>query len=388
MLADQTIDKYTPEECIAGLVDAVKQSPERRNELVRLLPERISLYDGRSVNATVRMRGYILAGFEQTGLPDAALPYVLEELENGRDAYLTAGAARALRGLDTPTSQVVRYLLKAVENIRYVDDAVTFDHYKPRWPLANYTTALTEIFRTFGWLGARAESVLPELETLRVEGREEFSRPIRAEIENAIDRIRSDENVAHDCCSAVPASLMVHNLQAKPSKGVSISDLELEDQEGNNLAFETFFGCKPSVVAFFYTKCGNPNKCSLTVTKLARLQKAIVEEQLGGLLRTAAITYDPQYDLPRRLKAYGENRGVTFSDDNRMFRAPSRFRELQEHFQLGVNFTGATVNRHRIELFVLDRRGETVATFTRLQWDVQEVLEQARALLGPLQSVG
>ena len=245
MLADQTIDKYTPEECIAGLVDAVKQAPERRNELVRLLPERISLYDGRSVNATVRMRGYILAGFEQTGLPDAALPYVLEELENGRDAYLTAGAARALRGLDPPTSQVVRYLLKAVENIRYVDDAVTFEHYKPRWPLANYTTALTEIFRTFGWLGAHAESVLPDLKTLRGERREEYSRPIRAEIENAIDQISSDENVAHDCCSAVPASssLVVHNLQKKPSKGVSISDIELEDQEGNNLAFETFFGC-------------------------------------------------------------------------------------------------------------------------------------------------
>ena len=69
-----------------------------------MLPERISLYDGRSANATIRMRGYILAAFEQTGLPEAALPYVLEELENGRDAYLTAGAARALRGLDTPTS--------------------------------------------------------------------------------------------------------------------------------------------------------------------------------------------------------------------------------------------------------------------------------------------
>jgi protein SCO1/2 len=62
-------------------------------------------------------------------------------------------------------------------------------------------------------------------------------------------------------------------------------------------------------VVFFYTRCDNPNKCSLTVTKLARLQKSIVEEQLEGLLRTAAITYDPAYDLPPRLKAYGDNRG-------------------------------------------------------------------------------
>jgi protein SCO1 len=390
MLADQAFDKYTPEESIAGLVDAAKQSPEHRDALVRLLPERISLYDGRSANATIRMRGYILAAFEQTGLPEAALPYVLEELENGRDAYLTAGAARALRGLDTPTSLVVPFLLEAVENIKYVDDALTFEHYKPRWPLTNYTTALTEIFRTFGWLGANAKSALPNLETLLEERHEEFSRPVRAEIENAIDRIRSDKNVVHDCCNPVPANsnLMVNNLQRKPSRGVSVSDIELEDQEGNTLAFGTYFSRKPSIVAFFYTKCDNPNKCSLTITKLARLQKAMKEQQYDGLLRTAAITYDPEYDLPRRMKAYGENRGMTFGDDDRMFRVRSGFRGLQEYFQLGVNFTGTTVNRHRIELFVLDSRGEIVAAYTRLRWDIQEVLEQAKALLGTAQDVG
>jgi protein SCO1/2 len=181
---------------------------------------------------------------------------------------------------------------------------------------------------------------------------------------------------------------MVHDLQKKPSMGASISDIELEDQDGNTLAFGRFFGRKPSVVAFFYTKCDNPNKCSLTVTKLARLQKILEEERLDGLLRIAAITYDPEYDLPRRLKAYGENRGVTFGDDIRMFRARSGFHELQEYFQLGVNFTGTTVNLHRIELFVLDSRGEIVATFARLRWDIQEVLEQAKALLGPAQGVG
>jgi protein SCO1 len=389
MLADLALDKHTPEESVAELVDAVKHSPERRDVLVQLLPERLSLYDGRSANATVRMRGYILAAFEQTGLPDAALPYVLEELENGRDAYLVAGAAKALRGLDPPTSRVVPFLRKAAENIEYSDDALTFESYKPRWPITNYTTALTEIFRTFGWLGAHAKSAVPYLEALREERRDELSRP-RVEIENAIDRIRSDGRVAQDCCGTVPAnpSLVVHHLQKKHRKDLSISDIELEDQAGNTLTFGTFFSRKPSIVVFFYTRCENPNKCSLTVTKLARLQNAIVEEQLAGVLRTAAITYDPEYDLPPRLKAYGENRGVTFSDDNRMYRARTGFRELQEYFQLGVSFTGTIVNRHRIELFILDSRGEIAVTFARLQWDIQEVLEQAKALLSPGQGAG
>jgi protein SCO1 len=64
-----------------------------------------------------------------------------------------------------------------------------------------------------------------------------------------------------------------------------------------------------------------------------------------------------------------------------MFRTRSEFTALREYFQLGVNFTGTTVNQHRIELFILDDRGEIAATFSRLQWEVPEVLEQARALL-------
>jgi protein SCO1/2 len=391
MLANRPLDKDTPEETIAELADAVRQSPERRDQLVELLPERISLYEGRSANATLRMRGYILAAFEQAGLPDAALPYVLEELENGRDAYLVAGAARALRGLDSPTSRVAPFLLEAVENIKYEDDALTFEGYKPRWPITNHTTALKEIFRTFGWLGAHAKSALLDLEALREERSDEFSEPIRAEIENAIDRIGSDRRAAHACCGSVSANpgLAVHiSPREEYRKGTSITDIELEDQNGNALTYGTFFNGKPSIVVFFYTRCDNPNKCSLTVTKLARLQKALIEDQLGGLLKTAAITYDPEYDLPPTLKAYGENRGVAFSDDDRIFRTRTGFRRLQEHFQLGVNFTGSIVNRHRIELFILDSLGEIAVTFARLQWDIQEVIEQAKALLNARQSAG
>jgi protein SCO1/2 len=155
----------------------------------------------------------------------------------------------------------------------------------------------------------------------------------------------------------------------------------MEDQECNRLTYGEFFNAKPAIVVFFYTRCNNSNKCSLTITKLGRLQKAIAEAGLEGQLKTAAITYDPEYDLPPRLKAYAENRGVVFSDEHRILRTTSGFHELQESFQLGVNFTAATVNRHTIELFILNSRGEIAATFSRLQWDIEEVLEQAKTLL-------
>src|SRR5688572_26246136 len=137
MPANMTLDKDTPEDRIAELVDAIKRSPDQRDALLELLPEQNTLYEGRGTNQVIHIRGYVLAAFEQVGLPEAAIPYVLDELQNGHDAYAVAGAARALRGLQNPSSEVIPFLFKAINNIRKMDDAVTFERYKPDWPLTD-----------------------------------------------------------------------------------------------------------------------------------------------------------------------------------------------------------------------------------------------------------
>lgn len=373
------LDQNTPEERIAALADAVKRDPGRRDSLAELLPERIPLYAGRSTNATIRMRGYLMAAFEQAGLPDPAIPYVLEELESGRDAYLVAAAARAIRGLGSPASDAVPFLLKAIENIKYCDDAVSFGSYQPRWPVPDRTTAIEEIMKTFAWLGEHARPALPALEALR-QDRGVLSASARAVLDAIVAEL-GDAGAC--CCAAEEASAGLAGggyARAERTSAAVPAGVELEDQDGRPVTFGGFFTGRPSIVVFFYTRCDNPNKCSLSITKLARLQRALRQEGWQGQLRTAAITYDPGYDLPSRLSAYGHNRGVIFGDSDRFLRTKTGFGTLQEYFGLGVNFGPALVNRHRIELFVLDPEGRIAVTFTRLQWDVQDVLHHARAL--------
>ena len=376
MPPDVVLTPDTAEEHIAALVDAVKEDPRRRDCLVALLPEKISLYAGRSANATVRMRGYVIAAFGKVGLPAAALPYVLEELESGYDAYLVAAAATALRGLDAPTSHVVPFLLKAIENIRYADDAVSFDSYRPRWPLPNHTTAIEEIMKTFAWLGPDAQSARPALEALH-DHPEATSPSARATLEAVLAELGG---VTAGCCAA-PGNL-TDQCAGEAHRDLAVpAGVELEDQDGCPLSFGGFFSGRPSIVVFFYTRCDNPNKCSLTITKLAALQRALQERGLHGRIKTAAITYDPAYDLPPRLRAYGENRGVVFDDSDRFLRTTAGLEALQEYFDLGVNFSQASVNRHRIELFILDHEAAIAARFTRLQWNLDEVLQHVYPLV-------
>jgi protein SCO1/2 len=387
MLPNDPIDQNTPEERIAALVDVIIQNPQHREQLVELLPEQSPLYAGRGTNATTRIRGYILAAFERVGLPDAALPYVLEELESGRDAYLVAAAAKALRGLERPTSSVVVFLLKAVANIQYRDDAVSFDCYRPQWPMPSHTTAMEEIIKTCAWLGTLARPALPALHALS-QDRHAVPAPAREILEAILTGSGAADT--HCCAAPIDPDAAVQPLPFTVSthrrdRAIPV-DVELEDQDVRRLTFGEFFVGRPSVVVFFYTRCDNPNKCSLTISKLARLHAARRGGGLDGRVRTAAITYDPGYDLPARLSAYGRNRGVVFGADDRFLRTTAGLDVLGDYFELGVNFGPALVNRHRTELFVLDRDGRVAATFARLQWDVPEVLEHARALADAVSS--
>jgi protein SCO1/2 len=162
------------------------------------------------------------------------------------------------------------------------------------------------------------------------------------------------------------------------------ADLEgtaFEDHGGNRVTFGEFFDGQPSIVAFFYTRCDNPLKCSLTVAKLGRVQAMLEERGLGSRIRTAAITYDPGFDSPARLRSFGERRGLRLGANHRMLRSLDGMDALRRRFRLGVNFVESLVNRHRIEAYVLDAHGRIAVSFERLRWSEHEVVESAIGLL-------
>jgi protein SCO1 len=338
----RTLDDSTREEAIAAAIDA-RRTPERVRELIALLPESVPMYAGRSSAEVTRLRGYLFAAFADTGLPREGLPYVLEALESGHEPYEVAGAAIALRGFDGPVDEVMPYLERAQRNMTGADSIVSFEAYDPRWPYAQPTTATAELLRTIAEFGA--------------DGREAL----------------------HACCHAPPLLEQTEPVVVVPR------DVTLEDQHGRSETFEGFFCGTPSLIAFFYTRCNSPYKCSLTVTKLGRLQALLEERGLTGSLRLGAITYDPDFDIPKRLATYGTDRNVEFGNDVRFFRTTSRsgFEGLAHYFQLGVGYGPSTVNRHRIELHLLDARGEIAESITRVQWRPEAVLAAADPLRVP-----
>jgi len=382
------------ETAFAAFVDTLAADPARREQLTDLLREDHSVYQQRGTATVVRMRGWILLALARTGVSDAALPFVLDELDTGIDPYLVAVAAHALRCYRQPLPGFAPFLMQALANVRYRDDPVALDEYGGYAIGARATSPVVELLRTLAWLGPNARGSLAALEAL---AKPDGGLPPRRspELQRALVAIGAEaaarESCEQSCCTLengwAEGFRRVCRLRRESE---SVKSVVFEDQNGESIRFDELFIGRPSVVVFFYTRCDNPLKCSLTVTKLARVQGLLAERGLADRIQTAAITYDPAYDLPNRLSAYGKNRGVRMDARNLMLRAVDGNERLRAHFALGVSFIESLVNRHRIEAYVLDREGRIAASFERVRWDEHEVVNRAMEVLreGPAAFAG
>ena len=144
--------------------------------------------------------------------------------------------------------------------------------------------------------------------------------------------------------------------------------------------FADIFGGRTCLIAFLYTRCMNPDKCSRTISKLARVCDLIEQRLPGNAAMVAGISYDPAYDLPQRLRRYGDDRGLRFGARCQLLRTAGPFAPVRAGLQLAVGYGSATVNRHRIELVLLDAVGRIADVKARRLWDENEAADALVAL--------
>ena len=223
---------------------------------------------------------------------------------------------------------------------------------------------------------------MPEIELLR-SGPTALNKKYHPSIDQVMTAIESEAGAETSDCCQLPDGVrdLFSWMRATRPDSAPIESTVFEDQNGQALTFGEFFHGRPSIVAFFYTRCDNPLKCSLTVTKLARIQQLLDAEGVADQINTAGITYDPGFDSPERLLNYGVHRGVRFASHHRLLRTRDGLDSVRKHFKLGVNFIESLVNRHRIEIYILDATGRVAGYFGRIQWNEKEVVQRAVEVL-------
>src|SRR5688572_628411 len=185
------------EEAFCDLIEELARDPAKQNQLIDLLQEDHRVYAQRGTTTISRMRGWIVLALARINLPDAALPFVLEELDTGVDAYLVATAAIALRSYPAPSPAFAPFVVRAITNIRYRDERLSLYQYGGYAIGSTGTTPVRELLATLLWLGPHARVTASEIELLR-------SGPtaLNKKYLPAIEQVLSAEAGAEtsDCC--------------------------------------------------------------------------------------------------------------------------------------------------------------------------------------------
>ncbi len=164
--------------------------------------------------------------------------------------------------------------------------------------------------------------------------------------------------------------------------GDPLPDYPFVNEMGQTTRLGQFRG-NALVLSFLFTRCPLPNFCPLTAKKLAELQGRLAARPGGPTnWHILAITIDPAFDAPERLKQFGEAHGYQPEHWTFLTGELIDITALAEQFGLLFWTEGGTVS-HNLRTVVVDARGLIRTNLIGNEWDVasleREVVRAAAA---------
>lgn len=128
------------------------------------------------------------------------------------------------------------------------------------------------------------------------------------------------------------------------------------------------------VLSFIFTRCPVPNFCPLTTRKLVETQERLLVNSMGPTnWHILAITVDPEFDTPRRLKQYGEAYGYKPEHWSFLTGELIDITALAEQFGLIFWTEDGTVN-HNLRTVVVGADGTIRSNIIGNEWEVETLV--------------
>jgi len=141
--------------------------------------------------------------------------------------------------------------------------------------------------------------------------------------------------------------------------GQAVPDFTLTDQNGAAVSLSSLRG-KVVAVTFIYTRCPLPDYCPRMIANLQAVERRF-PGRVGSDLALLAVTFDPQYDTPERMKAYARR---FRSDKPGWYFLSGALEDVSRVCaMLGVEFWPEEgLITHTLQTAVIDREGRLAAS--------------------------
>jgi protein SCO1/2 len=161
--------------------------------------------------------------------------------------------------------------------------------------------------------------------------------------------------------------------------GREVPDFTLTNHNGDQVSLSSLRG-KVVAVTFIYTRCPLPDYCPRMITNLQAIERRF-PDRVGNDLALAAITFDPQYDTPKRMKEYAQ----FFKADKPgwQFLTGSLDDVTRVCAHLGVEFFPEEgLITHTLQTAVIDRAGKLVASVEGKDYSPKQLTDLIAQALG------
>lgn len=162
--------------------------------------------------------------------------------------------------------------------------------------------------------------------------------------------------------------------------GDALPDYDFINEQGQAVSLSQFKG-NALVLSFLFTRCPMPQYCPLTAKKLAETQNQLSMAVNGPTnWHILAITIDPEFDTPERLKQFGETHGFKPERWSLLTGERIDITALGEQFGLTFWTEDGTIN-HNLRTVVVGADGTIRTNIVGNEWKVEtlvgEVVEAA-----------
>src|SRR5436190_7144138 len=101
----------------------------------------------------------------------------------------------------------------------------------------------------------------------------------------------------------------------EPKPGDEIPDFALVNQDGKRVRLSQYKG-SAIAITFVYTRCPQPDQCTLMSTNFASVDKALqAQPDVYSRTHLLTISFDPDYDTPKVMRSYGASHTGRYSDE-------------------------------------------------------------------------
>jgi protein SCO1 len=187
------------------------------------------------------------------------------------------------------------------------------------------------------------------------------------------------ENVKVTSHGSAPTATPKSSLHI-PAPGEDVPNFAFTNQNGRHISLDQYRG-RMLFVTFIYTRCPFPDYCPRMSSNFAEIYNQLPANPALSGAHLLSISFDPQYDTPKILRAYGFSVAHTHEPAlfNRWeFAVPTSadLPKVADFFALTIKPEGGLIT-HDFSTAIIGPNGKIVAWYHGSDWQVSDLIKDA-----------